>query len=77
MTRNHEILRLLGVSTNHLDYLVDAARSGGALGAKLSGAGMGGNIIALVDENRKHNLRRSLLAAGAKTVILTQVHTPC
>lgn len=50
MNENHILLQELGVSTPELDHLVDTARQAGALGAKLSGGGLGGNIIVLVDE---------------------------
>ena len=50
MDENHLLLQELGVSTPELDLLVNTARQAGALGAKLSGGGLGGNIIALVDE---------------------------
>jgi len=50
MNRNHELLRQIGVSTPRLDKLVTVARKAGALGAKLTGAGGGGCIIALVDD---------------------------
>jgi galactokinase len=36
-------------STVQLDALVDCARRGGALGARLTGAGFGGSIVALCD----------------------------
>jgi mevalonate kinase len=52
MNRNHELLRQIGVSTPGLDRLVAEARQAGALGAKLTGAGGGGCIIALC-ENKK------------------------
>ena len=42
--------RGIGVSTPILDELVDLAMSAGAYGAKLSGAGGGGVVIALVDK---------------------------
>lgn len=74
---NHAYLQQLGVSTPRLDQLVDAARRAGALGAKLSGGGGGGNMIALVDVGNDgdngEKVRRALLAAGASNVILTQV----
>ncbi len=50
MNENHILLQELGVSTPKLDLLADTAIQAGALGAKLSGGGLGGNIIALVDE---------------------------
>ena len=43
----HGLLSELGVSTPHLDRLVDTAMTTGALGAKLTGAGGGGAVIAL------------------------------
>ncbi|NIC00403.1 mevalonate kinase [Halobacterium sp. R2-5] len=47
MDFNHGLLSALGVSARSLDNLVWAARDGGALGAKLTGAGGGGCIVAL------------------------------
>ena len=49
MNRNQELLSKIGVSSSILDHLVDTARQAGAVGAKLSGGGVGGNIIALVE----------------------------
>lgn len=49
MSMNHELLRACGVSTDALDRVVADARSCGALGAKLTGAGGGGAAIALAD----------------------------
>jgi mevalonate kinase len=71
--RNHALLVRLGVSTPHLDRLVDAARAAGAAGAKLSGGGGGGNMIALVDGKTAGSVREALLAAGAAGVIVTTV----
>ena len=48
MNENHQLLRQLDVSLPELDTLVETALQAGALGAKLSGAGRGGNIIALI-----------------------------
>ena len=36
-------------STQRLDAIVECARRGGALGARLTGAGFGGSIVALCD----------------------------
>ncbi|MCD2204152.1 mevalonate kinase [Halobacterium sp. KA-6] len=51
MDFNHGLLSALGVSARSLDNLVWAARDGGALGAKLTGAGGGGCIVALDRED--------------------------
>jgi mevalonate kinase len=48
MDENHALLRQLGVSTPALDELCAFARQHGATGAKLSGAGGGGVVLALV-----------------------------
>ncbi len=45
----HGMLNALQVSTPELEQLVDIARENGALGAKLTGGGGGGSIIALCD----------------------------
>ncbi|MFN4294764.1 MAG: mevalonate kinase [Thermoflexales bacterium] len=69
MNANHALLQQLGVSCPELDALCDAARSAGALGAKMSGGGRGGNMIALArDAAHAEALRAALLRAGAKRV---------
>jgi mevalonate kinase len=52
MNFNHGLLEALGVSSRSLDAMVWAARDAGATGAKLTGAGGGGCIVAL-DETRE------------------------
>lgn len=47
MNVNHGFLSAIGVSTAEIEQLVYAARQAGALGAKLTGAGGGGFIVAL------------------------------
>jgi len=47
MNENHKLLQQIEVSSRELDFLVDIARSNGALGAKLTGGGLGGNMLAL------------------------------
>jgi len=73
MNENHRLLQLMGVSSPELKGLVEAAREGGALGAKLSGAGRGGNIIALVTQETRSRVDMMLRLAGAKNVIITEV----
>jgi mevalonate kinase len=73
MDQNHAYLQEMTVSSPELDALVRAARKAGALGAKLSGGGRGGNMIALVPPDSAEAVSRSLLEAGAKRTIVTQV----
>jgi len=47
MNENHKLLQQIEVSSRELDFLVSIARDQGALGAKLTGGGLGGNMIAL------------------------------
>ena len=70
MNANHVLLQQLGVSLPELDKLCDAALVAGAFGAKMSGGGRGGNIIALArDEAHVDELKRALLKAGAVRVL--------
>jgi mevalonate kinase len=71
--RSQQVLQKLGVSSPDLDRLVETARRAGALGAKLSGGGRGGNMIALVTSDNSDAVRLALTAAGAVRVIRTQV----
>ena len=73
MNANQELLRLLGVSSPELEGLIEAARQGGAWGAKLSGAGRGGNMIAVVTPETAGQVSMMLRMAGAKNVIVTEV----
>ncbi|MFZ1767677.1 MAG: hypothetical protein WAU00_00695 [Caldilinea sp.] len=43
------------------------------MGAKLSGGGRGGNMIALVQEDTVNAVQDALAAAGARRVIVTQL----
>ena len=76
MDENHALLREIGVSTPALDVLADAARRAGAGGAKLSGAGRGGNLIALVTAETHEAVVTAMRAAGAVDVIVTSVGEP-
>ncbi len=73
MDQNHAFLQEMTVSSPELDKLVRAARKAGALGAKLSGGGRGGNMIALVTPEMAETVARSVREAGAKNTIITQV----
>lgn len=70
---NQALLRELRVSHEALEALVKAAEDAGALGAKLSGGGRGGCMIALVPTEQRKVVKRALLAAGAVRVMETVV----
>ncbi len=73
MDENQALLRKIGVSSSEVDRLVEAARKAGALGAKLSGGGRGGNIIAIVEDANLERVEQALQAAGAVNVMATRV----
>jgi mevalonate kinase len=73
MNDNHARLMEMTVSSPILDRLAAAARAAGALGAKLSGAGRGGNIIALVTSATETAVSSALYAAGAVKVYTSDV----
>lgn len=70
MNENHLLLNALGVSTERLETLRNAALRHGALGAKLTGAGLGGFLLAAARPDAAARLRRALLASGATTVLV-------
>jgi mevalonate kinase len=73
MNENHALLQTMTVSCPALDALVEAARAAGAPGAKLSGSGRGGNMIALADGADHAKLEAALREAGAVDVVFTRV----
>ena len=73
MRENQLLLNKMTVSSEVLERLIEAAEGAGALGAKLSGSGRGGNIIALVMPDREEIVRKALKAAGAVNVITSSI----
>ena len=73
MNENHQQLVAMTVSSPALDRLATAARTAGALGAKLSGAGRGGNLIALVAAESEAAVCDALTAAGAARLFRSDV----
>jgi mevalonate kinase len=71
MTLNQKLLNTLLLSTAKLEELCDAAMSAGALGAKLTGSGGGGCMIALVESEQEAAVEAALRALGAETFIAT------
>ena len=73
MKENHRLLRMLDVSSGELEQLIAVAEEGGASGAKLSGAGRGGNLIAAVERKNVEAVKEALLAGGAAGIVVTQL----
>lgn len=66
MNQAQEQLKTLTVSNEQLDKLVTTAREHGALGAKLTGGGRGGCMIALADSNEQAvKIAAAIESAGA------------
>lgn len=69
MDRAHEVLAALELSLPVLEELTAAAREAGALGAKLTGGGLGGCVIALAgDKASAERVDGALRAAGAASI---------
>lgn len=68
MNINQGYLDALGVSNNSLSNMIYAARSAGAYGAKLSGAGGGDCIIALVDNKKRKAVEKAIEKVGGKII---------
>lgn len=64
MNRNHALLREIGVSSSELERLVEIALENGALGAKLTGTGRGGLMIALVTDETRDQVASAIVEAG-------------
>ena len=71
MDRAHARLGALGVSTPQLDALCEAARAAGAWGAKLTGAGGGGAVIAIAARDREPAVLAAWKLAGVDGFVTT------
>jgi len=67
MNMNHVLLREIGVSCKELEGMVGAALKAGALGAKLTGTGRGGLMIALVSDETKEAVASAIAKLGFKS----------
>ena len=73
MDDNQELLRRIQVSSPELERLIAAAKEASAAGAKLCGAGRGGNMIALVTGELQGRAVDALISAGAHRVLVSEV----
>ncbi len=68
MNENQDLLRALNVSSSILEELISAAIDNDALGAKLSGAGVGDNMLALVTEDTRDKITTALNQTKGKAL---------
>lgn len=69
MNINHGLLDSVGVGSIELSSLVYAARNSGAFGAKITGAGGGGCMVALMDKAKTEAVAGAIDAAGGSSII--------
>jgi mevalonate kinase len=69
MNINHALLCAVGVSNEALDKLVFAARKNGALGAKLTGGGGGGCMIALTEPKNLKRVKKAIEQARGRVFV--------
>ncbi len=76
MNLNHGLLNALQLSTPELEELVHVARRAGALGAKLTGGGGGGSMVAVTEVDRQEAVAEAMENAGyqALRVTLPEAH---
>ena len=68
MSLAQSLLDSLGVNTPKLAHLVHVAEEAGAFGAKLSGAGGGDCMIALVGEKQRSEVKKAIQDAGGEVI---------
>lgn len=71
MNMNHALLEALGVGHPALSKLILASRDAGAYGAKLTGAGGGGCMVALCPKHLKNRVAGAIEAGDARAFITT------
>jgi mevalonate kinase len=73
MDRNHRLLQEIEVSHPKLDELVELARRNGAYGAKLTGGGLGGYMVALTPEKQLQEKVARAMEASAYEAFRTTI----
>jgi len=69
MNKNHTLLQKIAVSNKNLDFLVQVARDTGAYGAKLTGGGLGGYMVALTPgKDLQDKVARAITREGFFTI---------
>jgi mevalonate kinase len=70
LTENHKLLSTLGVSHPKIEKLIENCLDNGALGAKLTGAGKGGAIVALIPNDRSKEILTKISRGSGKWMLV-------
>lgn len=70
LTENHKLLDLLGVSHPEIEKLIEICLNNGALGAKLTGAGKGGAVIALIPKDSSKEILAKIGSGPGKWMLV-------
>jgi mevalonate kinase len=70
LTENHKLLSLLGVSHPEIEKLIEISLDNGALGAKLTGAGKGGAVIALIPKDSSKEILAKIGSGPGKWMLV-------
>lgn len=69
-TENQKLLSALGVSHPKIEKMIDVCLNSGALGAKLTGAGRGGAIIALLPHDKSTEMVAKISKSPGKWMVV-------
>jgi len=73
MVENHALLQEIQVSNDDLDMLVETARKEGAIGAKMTGGGLGGYMVALTPDEAVQKRVADAIEAKGFSVLRTTI----
>jgi mevalonate kinase len=69
MNMNNSLLEVLGVGHPQLAKMILASRQAGAFGAKITGAGGGGSMVALCPKQLKHRVAKAIESCDARAIV--------
>jgi mevalonate kinase len=70
LSENHNLLSILGVSHPEIEKLIKICLDNGALGAKLTGAGKGGAVIALIPNDSSKEILAKISRGPGKWILV-------
>lgn len=69
MNMNNSLLEVLGVGHPQLAKMILASRQAGAFGAKITGAGGGGSMVALCPKQLKHRVAKAIESCDGRSIV--------